>query len=268
MSKTLRYMINFVLILLVFYLAVCLLLFWTQEKFIFFPTKLPQNFVFSTYKNIEEHYFKIDDGDIHALYFKVDQPKGIILYFHGNSQALESWGQVAEDFRKLDYEVFMPDYRTYGKSTGSMSEANLYFDARLVYDFLLTKYPASKIIIYGRSLGSGIATDLATKVKAKALIIETPYTSMPDIAAKKIPFIPVRYIMRYQFDNLSKIDKVNEEVHIIAATNDQLTPYDHAVQLAEKTGKSKEVLTTIHGANHNNIAEFIDYHNKLKSILH
>ncbi|MFT5764429.1 MAG: fermentation-respiration switch protein FrsA (DUF1100 family), partial [Saprospiraceae bacterium] len=249
------------------YLLICFFLYWKQESFIFHPTVLPPDYPFSEYGDVEEVFFPIKNGKIHALHFRAPDPKGIILYFHGNSQGLESWGYAAEDFTKLGFEVFMPDYRTYGKSTGKLSEKGLHQDALLVYNYLLDTWPATKIIIYGRSLGTGIGTELATKVKAKLLILETPYRTMPAMANKTIPFVPIKWIIKYQFRNISKMRKLRCPVHIFAGTLDQLTPYQHAVALAKRTQNPAQTLTTIEGAGHNNIGDFPLYHEKLAEIL-
>ncbi len=249
------------------YLLLCAFLYWKQESLIFKPTKLASDYPFNEYSDFEEIYFPIDGGKIHALHFKTPNPKGVILYFHGNSQALESWGGVAEDFTRLGFDVFMPDYRTYGKSTGTLSEKGLYLDARLVYDYLKTKWQVSQIVIYGRSLGTGIGTELATQVNAKILILETPYTSMLGMANRTVPIVPVKWLMKYQLRSIAKMKKLKCPIHIFAGTHDLLTPYKHAVALAKKTGKPDSTLTTIEGAGHNNIGESPLYHSKLKELL-
>ena len=254
-------------VLIMIYIIICFFLYWKQESFIFHPTKLDANYPFSQFSNFGEVYFPIENGKIHALHFKTANPKGVILYFHGNSQALESWGYVAEDFTKLGFQVFMPDYRTYGKSTGKLSEKALHKDALMVYHYLLEFWPASKIIIYGRSLGTGVGIELATKVKAKLLILETPYTSMSAMANKTIPIVPVKWLMKYQLRNITKMKKIQCPVHIFAGTADLLTPYQHAVALAKRPGNQEVVMTSLKGAGHGNIAEFPLYHEKLKELL-
>ena len=249
------------------YIAICFFLYWKQESFIFHPTVLPSNYAFSEYQNFEELFFPIHNGKINALHFKTPNPKGIVIYFHGNSQGLESWGYVATDFTDLGYEVLMPDYRTYGKSGGQLSEKGLYEDALLIYNYILQYWSAEKIIIYGRSLGTGIGTELATKVNAKLLILETPYTTMPAMAHKTIPFVPIKWLLKYQFRNISKINKLKCPVHIFAGTDDLLTPYKHALALAQRTGNPETTLTTIKGAGHGNIGTFPLYHQKLKDLL-
>ncbi len=251
----------------VVYVVICILLYFIQDRFIFHPTTLPPSYNFSEFDNISEKFYEMDEGQLHALHFQVSAPKGMIIYFHGNSGALDDWGHAAKDFTDLGYEVIMPDYRSYGKSEGSLSEENIHKDAQLIYEEVLKDWAAKDIILYGRSLGTGVATELATKVSAKMLILETPYTSITAMASKTLPFLPTKWLLKFHFNNLEKIESIKCPVHIFAATNDQLTPHSHAVQLAKKTAKPAETLTSIQGAEHGNINTFASYHQKLKMLL-
>ena len=146
-------------------------LFFFQEKLIFRPITLPQDFVYNFSNPFEELFLKAEDGAvINALHFKKENPKGIILYFHGNAGNLARWGKITEFFVEKDYDVLVMDYRTYGKSTGKLSEQALYSDAQMCYNYVLKQYEESEIIVYGRSLGTGMATYLASNNNPKQLI--------------------------------------------------------------------------------------------------
>ena len=133
----------------------CVLLYVFQDKLIFFPEKLSEEHEYGFARDFEEKYFQIDEQTkLNAIHFFAKNKKGTILYFHGNAGSLDSWGHVAREFVDLGYDVLLPDYRGFGKSTGPFSEEALYADARFLYDFLLTENEASDIIIYGRSLGT------------------------------------------------------------------------------------------------------------------
>jgi len=250
------------------YIIVTLGLFLLQESLIFFPTKLSPNYEFEHFKDYEERYYKIDNVTcIHALHFKTQLPrKGIILYFHGNARCLFDWGFVADDYTKLGYDVMMPDYRTYGKSIGKLSEQALHDDARMVYDDLLKKYAPEDIIIFGRSLGSGIAARLASEVKAKMLILETPYLSLHHLAKKKMPILPISLLMAYKMDTSSLIDRIPYPIHIFHGTNDGLIPYEHAVQLEKLSGQTNQLIT-IEGGGHNDLSNYAIYQEKMRMIL-
>ena len=137
-------------------------LYFFQEKLLFLPTKLEQDYKFQFNYPFEELFLKTDEeAVINAIHFKVKKPKGVILYFHGNAGDLSRWGNITEYFVDKDYDVLVMDYRTYGKSTGKLSEDAFYKDAQFCYDYLLKQYSEEDISLYGRSLGTGIASYLA-----------------------------------------------------------------------------------------------------------
>ena len=147
----------------------------------------------------EELFLEAQDGAvINALHFKAEAPKGVILYFHGNAGDLSRWGNITSYFVEKRYDVLVMDYRTYGKSTGELSEKALYDDALMCYSHLLKTYDENDIIIYGRSLGTGMATYMASVKNPKQLILETPYYSLVDIAKRRFPILPVSLFMKYR----------------------------------------------------------------------
>ncbi len=248
------------------YVLISLLMYKIQENFIFYPEKLPPDYPFTEFDQVEEVYFPIDEQTrLHALHFHVDQPKGIVLYFHGNARALNDWGHAASDFTRRGYEVLMPDYRTYGKSIGVLSEKALFADAHLIYSTLLEKYDPSEIVLYGRSLGTGIACELATKVEAKMVLLETPYLSFLAMANNTMPILPASLLLRYKFRNDLNIRKIKMPVAIFHGTKDELIPYKQAVKLNEIYGK--DVMTTLEGAGHNNLSDFPGFQAKLDEFL-
>ncbi|MEO1628490.1 MAG: alpha/beta hydrolase [Bacteroidota bacterium] len=249
------------------YLLFCLLLYVYQDRFIFFPVILPDDYAFSEFEEVEELYLQAADGvRLHALHFQLEASKGTVLYFHGNSRAVDDWGGVAEDFRALGYEVLMPDYRGFGKSQGKRSEKTLRRDALAWYDCLRGAEEAERIILYGRSLGSGVACQLATKVDCRLLVLETPYTSIGAMARLRFPLVPSGYLLKFRFQNYRNIRKIKCPVHIFHGTEDELIPYHMAVRLADILGR-EEVLTTVVGGTHNNLADYPLYHRTLAALL-
>ena len=139
-------------------------LYFFQEKLLFLPTVLSQEYEFQFNYPFEELFLEIDENTvINALHFKSENPKGVILYFHGNAGDLSRWGLIGERFVALNYDVFIIDYRTYGKSKGKLSEVGFYKDAQYCYDYLLKHYSEDKITLYGRSLGTGLASYLSSQ---------------------------------------------------------------------------------------------------------
>ena len=255
-----------ILIIVGLYLLVILFMYLNQERLIFYPTTLPSDYPFSEYSNIEELYFTSPDGAIiHALHFQKDNPKGIVLYFHGNARGLEDWGHAAHDFTSRGYEVLMQDYRTYGKSKGQLSEKAFHEDAMLLYQHLLKTNAEKDIILYGRSLGSGVACALGTQTNPRMVILETPYLSLLEMAGGKLSFIPTKWLLKYEFRNDLNIKKIKAPVYLFHGTNDELIPYQHAVELEKIYGK--KILFTIPNGGHNNLGDFAAFQEGLTEVL-
>jgi len=260
-------MIYFILLLFVFAVGGVTLIAIGQNKLIFFPEKLPQEHVFNFPFPFEEINVQTEnDVTINALHFKANQSKGVVLYFHGNAGSLVGWGYVAPDFLTNGYDLFIIDYRTFGKSTGNLSEKALLQDADSLYNYLLKSYSEDKIIVYGRSLGTGIATKLATKYSPKMLVLETPYYNFKSLAKKHFPFLPVSLILRYKFPTDKWIVNVNCPIYLIHGTSDHIVPYQSSKKLIELIG-SKGELFTIVGGGHNNLSDFPEFHQGLSKVL-
>src|SRR5450432_235664 len=143
--------LNLLKIIAVAYILLCILLYFIQEKLIFYPQKLPADYTFHFDTNFEELHFKTQDNtSLHGILFKADSSKGLIFYLHGNAGSLQSWGQIAKAYTELHYDLFMLDYRGYGKSEGSISnEKQFYEDVQLAYNSLKQKYNENKMIVLG-----------------------------------------------------------------------------------------------------------------------
>ena len=257
-----------VLILLSIYIMVGSLLYFLQEKMLFFPTVLEQDYVFSFSKPFEELFLKTDnDAVINAIHFKNEKPKGVILYFHGNAGDLSRWGVIAEYFVEKHYDVLIMDYRTYGKSKGKLSEKALYNDAQYCYDYLKDRYSEGEIILYGRSLGTGIAAYLASKNKPNQLILETPYYSITDVAQSRFPMFPVEKLLKYKLPSFEYIKKVDCPITMFHGTEDLVVPYKSAKKLFETSPKELTKFITIEAGSHNNLNDFELYHQQLEKIL-
>jgi len=253
--------------LIAIYLIAVALLYFKQELFIFRPDQLSDNYQFE-YNNATELNFNTpNNGKINGLLFKQinSSSKGIILYFHGNAGALDRWGYVAQELMPYGYDVLIIDYRGYGKSKGKLSEQNLFSDAQYCYDFLAKDYKSDDIVIYGRSIGTGIATHLAANNKARTLILETPYFNLFDIVKDYFKLIPKKMLLKYTFSNNQYIRKVNYPIFIFHGTNDKVIPIESALKLQPIASNSE--ITIIEGANHHNISTYQKYHQKMKSIL-
>ncbi len=218
--------------LLGLYLMIGTALYFLQEKILFRPTVLNQTYVYKFSYPFEELFLKAEDNAvINAIHFKVKDPKGVILYLHGNAGDLSRWGKITEYFVEKNYDLLVMDYRTYGKSTGALSEHALYSDAQLCYDYLKDRYNEDEITIYGRSLGTGIATYIASKNYPKQLILETPYYSIVDVAKYRFPFFSVEQMLHYKLPTNEFIQKVKCNIYMIHGTDDHVVPFESGEKL-------------------------------------
>jgi Lysophospholipase len=260
MSPTIIYIIaGYILLMILAYLI--------QERFIFKPEKLRPDFEFRYDQPFEELFFEVAPGvRINGLHFKVEKPKGIILYFHGNSRSIKGWGKFAKDFTRYGYDVLMVDYRGFGKSTGKRTEADLLNDSQFVYDTLRARHPEDHILVYGRSIGSGFATRLASDNTPRYLILDAPYYSFARVVKRFLPILPLRWVLRYHLRTDLWIKKVKCHTYIIHGTKDMLIPIRHSEHL-QKLNPRRITLIRIEGGRHNNLPSFPEYHAFIRDIL-
>ncbi len=259
--------IGILIIILVLYIVLCGVLFMLQEKYLFFPEKLDRSFQFNFDQRFEEIYIKTNDGiNLHGILFSVDNSKGLIFYLHGNAGSLSSWGGVARTYTDLNYDVFMLDYRGYGKSQGSIkSEKQFFSDIQTAYDNLKKKYDERKIIILGYSIGSGPAAKIASINNPKLLILQAPYYNLPDLMRKFYPFIPT-IVLKYKFRTNKYIKECKMPVIIFHGDQDEVIYYGSSLKL-QKLFKPGDKLITLEGQYHNGMTDNKDYLNEIKKIL-
>ena len=236
-----------------------------QSRLIFSPTKLPQSHVFRFDLPFREEYFAMEDGAIiNALHFSVRSPLRIVLYFHGNTGSLDSWGGVAGDFVQHGYEVVVIDYRGFGKSTGSISEHALQSDGMAIYDRLTESYSESDIVVYGRSIGSAPATFVAAHRDPKALILESPFYSMRDLVRHMFPVVPA-FLLRYPLRNDIYLARVTSPILLFHGTDDRVIYYDSSTKLKRLVPAAR--LISIDGGRHNDLPDNQIYKTELRHIL-
>lgn len=243
-------------------------LYFMQEKLIFLPTKLAADYEYQFSEPFEEFFIETEDGArLNAVHFTLENPKGLILYFHGNAGDLSRWGEIASGLLKYGYEVLIMDYRTYGKSTGVISEQGLFDDSMLFYNYALKSYSEEDIIVYGRSLGTAFAAFVASKNKPRKLILETPFYSLEEIAKKRFPFLPVKYLLKYRFLSNNFIEAVSCPVVIFHGTSDSIVPYDSGKSLSELVPKERLTFVGIDGGEHNDLINFEEYIQGIETAL-
>lgn len=235
----------------------------------FFLYHIEKKLIYHPYKDInstpedygleyEDVTFQTEDGldlngwFIHGKKDSLNKNTHTLLWFHGNagniSHRLENIKMLCD---RVPLNIFIFDYRQFGKSEGKISEEGTYLDAKAALKYLRSRNDINleKIIFFGRSLGSAVAVDLAVKEKCHALILETPFTSIKDMAKLTYPFLPISYFARTKYDSLKKIKNVNTPVLVIHGDKDDLVPIEHGKKLYKDANGPKEFYT-IQGANH------------------
>ncbi len=248
----------------------------TQDKAIFRAETLPQDFAFdSLYPYpFEEVFIRTDkDATIHGLHFHTQNPKGVVLYFHGRGWNLGSKkrGAHPDDFIARGYSVFVVDYRGFGKSVGPLSEKALFKDADASYDYLRQYHDEDQITVYGMSFGTGLATHVAASHNPKQLILECPYYSMLDMAVYTTSYIPsfiTSLLLKYHLRTDNLIEKVSCPINIFHGTKDKLIPHHSATRLLKHVkDKTKARLISIEGGDHDHLPSHRDYVLQLDKLL-
>jgi len=243
------------------YILLTAVIFLFQDKLIFQGDTLATNYQYNFEQPFEEVMINGRDGnDIHGLIFTPasGQAKGTMLYFHGNADNLQRWGNYAVDFTSLGYKVLIIDYAGYGKSTGSPSEDVLYQNAEDTWQWAQQNLPDTNLVIYGRSLGTAVAAHLAMLHQPNQLILETPFYELKqDHLSIFFPFG-----LNHKFANYKYLPQVKCPITIIQGTNDWVVTYSSAQKLVPLL-KPKDRFITIEGGGHKNLREFDKYHIEL-----
>jgi len=237
-----------------------------QDKLIFQADALDQEYHFSFDQSYEEYFISTPDNqELNAVWFKPSQQaKGLVIYFHGNAGNLQRWGRYAVDITQLGYEVLMIDYRGYGKSSGKPNEQALYDDATLVWNWAKEKTEHENIIIYGRSLGSAIATHLAGEVQPDLLILETPFDELKN--ASMLRYLFYLTPLKTKFATKEYLGKVKGKIVIFQGTDDWVVSLASAERLKPLLKETDEFIVITEGG-HRNLRNFILYHTKLAEVL-
>lgn len=253
--------------ILVFYLLVCAFLYHYQESIIFFPVKTAPDYHYQFAQDFKEIKVKSTDGKlIHGILFKAINPKGVIFYLHGNAGSLATWGNSADVYTQLGYDVFMIDYRGFGKSEGNISnQQQLFDDNQCAYDFVKRLYQEKEIIILGYSIGTGMAAKLSSSNNPSLLILQAPYYSLIDMMRNLYPFAPT-LLLKYQFTTSDYLKQCKMPVVIFHGDDDQVIPYSHSLKL-ETQFKPQDTLIVIKNQDHNGITQNTDYNSALVKIL-
>nr|WP_314735128.1 alpha/beta fold hydrolase [uncultured Campylobacter sp.] len=235
------------IVLCVLYVAVLAMLYFFQERLIFFPSKLEPNHDFSFDQPFEEIRLDADGTWIGGLKFLAQSrdgeqiysdangerkaKNGAVIFFHGNAGNLQGWGKYARYFTDLGYDFYLFDYRGYGKSGGEISsQEQLYADADVMMESVLRGYDAGEVTALGYSVGSGLAARAAQKYGAKWLILIAPYFSLEELAREKMPFVP-KFLIKYKIPTFEFVGGFGGPVTTFHGEHDELIGVDNSRRL-------------------------------------
>lgn len=240
-----RFALGMLMAIVLAYLGLCALMFFQQRSLMYFPvpqTDLPEGAAAIT--------LPIDGAHIAVTALRQDLPKAV-LYFGGNAEDVNgSLSDLTTAFH--EHAVYLMHYRGYGASTGEPSERALVADALALYDRLRAQHQHIEVV--GRSLGSGIAVQLASARPVQRLVLVTPFSSMRDVAATHYGYLPVRWLMRDTYESGTFASKVSAPTTIIAAAQDRIIPPAHAKALLDRFPAGVATMTVIDEAGHNDIS--------------
>lgn len=239
------------------------LIFWSliamifEEKLVYFPSGYSESFYRSAAVGLdsEDHVFPSEDGTrLHAWLVRAQEPLATLLHFHGNAGNLAHRSENIRRLRQAGFNVFIFDYRGYGRSEGTPDEEGVYQDARAAYDYLRTLpgIDTTRLIAHGVSLGGAIAVDAALHRPFAALILESTFSSAPDVAAAVYPFLPARFLMRTRLDSESKIRSLHVPLLFIHGTSDSVIPFRLGRKLFQAANEPKR-FEAVEGADHNDV---------------
>lgn len=255
---SLRGAVRLLLLGILIYLGLLLFLYFDQDHIIYLPD-YPNRVVFATPAQLGLDYQQVtltaEDGvRLDGWFVPAETPRATLLFFHGNAGNIANRLDSLELFHQLGLSVLIIDYRGYGRSEGEPSESGINRDADAAWRYLTETrgIPASRILILGRSFGGAVAAYLAARHQAMGLVLESTFTSAPDLAAKFYPWLPVRWLTRFSYDTLSRMADIHMPLMVIHSREDDLIPFSQG-QTLYNAGHEPKRLVELNGSHNDGI---------------
>lgn len=256
-------------IILTVYLLGGVALYFLQDLILFHPVSLKRHQAFDFSIPHKDLNIPLTGTDtLNLVDFASTGPvkRGMVLYFHGNKKNINWYAKYIPYFTRHGYEVLMIDYPGYGKSTGKLTEQKLYDWSLLAYNLARQRFTADSIIIFGKSMGTGIAAHLASIRDCRALLLETPYYDFPSVVSHYLPIYPVRKLLHYQLPTYQFLPLVKSPITIFQGTDDRLVTYSNAKRLIPLL-KPGDRFLRVEGGSHNNLFTYPEMVQTLDSVL-
>ncbi|MEM8894280.1 MAG: alpha/beta fold hydrolase [Bacteroidota bacterium] len=253
------------LIVVSIYLLVCLVVYFTQDYILFQRGALANDYQYE----IDGDYQELTLGEDqlhHAVHIKKADPDGIIVYFHGNRDSLKRWIRLTRNLNRYNYDLLLLEYPEYGKSKAKLSQHEIENLAQSGYEYANQFFDSDQIVIFGRSIGTGPASLLASNKPSRAVVLETPYYSLSDLLTRYLFLLPRNWLINYQFDNHANLLNLGVPIILLHGTADQIIPIGMADRLAEALGE-KANYVVIKGGRHHNLSDYEEYWDTLDTIF-
>lgn len=252
------------------YVLVLALLWWRQESLLFYPVPLPADQALARAPDVHERTVDVPGARLSVLHLQRPGARGVVFFLHGNAGNLEGWFSDADFYREAGYDLVMPDYRGFGKSTGRIRSAReLREDVRAVWSQVAPQYRGRKVVLYGRSLGTGLAADLAQELSARGqapdlTVLVSAYTSFRALAAEFYPWVPAA-LLRYPLETEQHLPGIAGPVLLVHAEQDRLIGRHHLQRLRQVLPGARVVV--VPGADHNDLHQSPVYREGLQRAL-
>jgi pimeloyl-ACP methyl ester carboxylesterase len=247
------------------YLLALAALWWGQERLLFNPQPLAEEHRYSLGADVHETWLEVPGARLNALHLRLPKPAGVVFFLHGNGGNLDSWFVNVDYYRRLNLDLYMFDYRGYGKSSGRIAnQAELTADVRAAWDSVASRYNGLRRVVYGRSLGTGLAAQLAAEIQPELTVLVSPFESMEALAAEHYPWVPTA-ALRYPMRTDLVLPQLKTPLLLVHGQRDTLIPASHSEHL--QTLAPQAQLMLLPEAGHGDVHQYPAYLDGLASAL-
>lgn len=226
------------------------------KAFLYHPTVLRKDAPLPPYvEGAEEVWLDAADGNsIHGLHWPAPEGRPTILFLHGNAQSVFEWALISHELGPLNCGLLLIDYPGYGKSSGAPTEEGLYASGHAALGFLERDGSENQIIVFGKSLGGGVASKIVQGRKVRGLILESTFRSIPHVARNLLPMLPVGAVLKSErYETIERIARIESPLLVIHGTRDELIPMAEGEAIFETAPEPKD-LYLVNGAGHNDVS--------------